>query len=94
MLQRSHIGRRYYVRGRVQGVGFRSFVERVAQELRLDGYVKNRADGSVEVYASGPSTRLDELKQRLWEGPGLAKVDNIEEHKCEAGQRSGFGVEY
>ena len=94
MARRPHIGRRYYVHGRVQGVGFRYFVQRAGRELGLDGYAKNRADGSVEVYASGPEERLSELKQLLWEGPGLARVDRIEEHESEAAQRTGFGVEY
>jgi acylphosphatase len=90
----SPIGRRYVVHGRVQGVGFRYFVERVAQQLDLDGYVKNRADGSVEVYASGKTERLSEFRKRLWSGPSMARVENIEEHDTEAGQRSGFRVEY
>ena len=94
MAQSSHIGRRYYVRGRVQGVGFRYFVQREALKLGLDGYAKNRADGSVEVYASGPPDRLSELKQRLWAGPGLSRVDSVEEQQTEAKQRTGFGVEY
>jgi acylphosphatase len=94
MAKNLHIGRRYYVFGRVQGVGFRYFVQNQAQDLGLDGFVKNRADGSVEVYASGPESRLEELKQRLWAGPGLSRVDNVEEHEAEAGQRSGFHVEH
>jgi acylphosphatase len=87
------IARRYHVSGRVQGVGFRYFVQRAAQELGLKGYVKNRADGTVEAYASGTSERLDAFKRRLWEGPGLSRVDNVEEHEAEPGQRTGFGVE-
>lgn len=94
MARSSPMARRYVVQGRVQGVGFRYFVERTAQQLALDGYVKNRADGTVEVYASGKAEQLSELKRRLWMGPGLARVDNVEEHESEAGQRSGFGVEY
>lgn len=94
MAVQDHAGRRYYVHGRVQGVGFRYFVLAAAQELELDGYVKNRADGSVEVYASGPPKRLGELKQRLRSGPGLARVDNVEEQLAEPGERTGFSVEH
>ena len=94
MARVSPIGRRYVIHGRVQGVGFRYFVERAAQQLDLDGYVKNRADGSVEVYASGRTEQLSELRRRLWSGPGLARVENVEEHDTEAGQRSGFRVEF
>jgi acylphosphatase len=94
MAKNLHIGRRYYVHGRVQGVGFRYFVQNEAQQFSLEGYAKNRADGSVEVYASGPAGRLEKLKQRLWEGPGLSRVDNVEEQEAEAGQRNGFRVEH
>ncbi|MEX2303317.1 MAG: acylphosphatase [Bryobacterales bacterium] len=87
------IARRYYVSGRVQGVGFRYFVQRAAQELGLQGYVKNRADGTVETYASGTPERLEAFKKRLWEGPGLSRVDNVQEHDAEPNQRTGFGVE-
>jgi acylphosphatase len=93
MARSSPKGCRYVVRGRVQGVGFRYFVERVAQHLGLDGYVKNRADGSVEVYASGPPEQLSELKRRLWTGPALARVDNVDEHETDPAQRLGFRVE-
>jgi acylphosphatase len=94
MGRRSPVARRYVVHGRVQGVGFRYFVERAALDLGVDGYVMNRADGTVEVYASGREEQLSDLKQRLWTGPGLARVDNVEEHESEPGRRSGFGVEF
>jgi acylphosphatase len=87
------IARRYYVSGRVQGVGFRYFVQRAAQELGLQGYVKNRADGTVETYASGTPERLETFKKRLWEGPGLSRVDNVREQDAEPGERTGFRVE-
>jgi len=58
MGRKSPSARTYVVHGRVQGVGFRYFVERVARQLGLDGYVKNRADGTVEVYASGRAEQL------------------------------------
>jgi acylphosphatase len=91
---RTTIGRRYIVHGLVQGVGFRYFVEREARRLGLDGYVKNRADGTVEVYASGRVEQLGALQQLLARGPGSARVDNVEEHESEPGQRTGFGVEF
>ncbi len=94
MTPKSPAARRYVVHGRVQGVGFRYFVEREARRLGLDGYVKNRADGTVEVYASGSEKQVSELKSLLWTGPGLARVDNVEERESEAGQRSGFRVEF
>ena len=80
--QQLELGRRYVVRGRVQGVGFRFFVERVARQLGLGGYVKNLRDGHVEVYAIGTAEQLSELKRRLVEGPRAARVERIEEEEA------------
>lgn len=73
------IARKYEISGRVQGVGFRFFVERWANQLGLRGYVKNRGDGSVEVYAIGEAEALEELKLQLAEGPRSARVNSLEE---------------
>ncbi len=70
--------RRYVVTGRVQGVGFRWFVEREARALELGGWVRNRADGSVEVLASGTNQQLNALYDKLKEGPRASRVDNVE----------------
>ncbi|MFZ5785839.1 MAG: acylphosphatase [Acidobacteriota bacterium] len=66
--------RRYIVEGRVQGVGFRYFVVREAQALGLSGWVRNMADGRVEVLAAGDDSALEVLAGRLWEGPRSARV--------------------
>jgi acylphosphatase len=66
------------VHGDVQGVGFRYFVQHRAIRLGLRGYVRNRADGTVEVVAEGPRARLDELLQSLRRGPGGAYVSDVE----------------
>lgn len=71
--------RRYRVRGRVQGVAFRAFVRKNALSLGLDGWVRNRVDGSVEVMASGPTASLDDLRRLLEKGSRWSRVDNIEE---------------
>jgi len=71
--------RRYIVRGRVQGVGFRWFVEREAYLLGVSGWVRNNADGSVEVLAMGTRDQLAGLRARLREGPRAARVDEVEE---------------
>src|SRR4029077_17252431 len=73
--------RRYLVRGRVQGVGFRWFVEREAHILGVAGWVRNNADGSVEVLAIGSSEQLSGLSSRLRSGPRAARVDDVEEHE-------------
>jgi acylphosphatase len=74
--------RRYVVRGRVQGVGFRWFVEREAHILGIVGWVRNKADGSVEVLAMGTRDQLNGLRSRLREGPRAARVDDIEEFEA------------
>ena len=65
------------VYGRVQGVFFRSFVERYAISQRLCGFVRNLPDGSVEVIAEGEEDKLKKLEDELWKGPPLARVDNV-----------------
>lgn len=70
--------RRFLVRGRVQGVGFRWFVEREAQMLGLAGWVRNNHDGSVEVLAQGTRDQLLGLHSRLREGPRAARVDSVD----------------
>jgi acylphosphatase len=70
--------RRFVVRGRVQGVGFRWFVEREAHILGIAGWVRNNSDGSVEVLAHGTRDQLLGLRSRLRQGPRAARVDAVE----------------
>jgi acylphosphatase len=70
--------RRFLVRGRVQGVGFRWFVEREAHILGIAGWVRNNHNGSVEVLAHGTRDQLSGLHGRLREGPRAARVDAVE----------------
>ena len=65
------------VSGRVQGVGFRWFVEREAAKLGITGWVRNRDNGSVEVMATGTREQLSALHGRLREGPRAARVDDV-----------------
>ena len=85
--------KRYFVRGRVQGVGFRYFVERIATELKLTGYTRNLDDGRVEVYAAGSPANLAELSQRLWKGPRFADVRSVEEQDAAVRHYSTFRIE-
>jgi acylphosphatase len=66
------------VHGDVQGVGFRYFVQRRAQQLGLRGWVRNNDDGTVELVAEGTRRQLEDLKRALEEGPRLARVDRVE----------------
>lgn len=70
--------RRFVVRGRVQGVGFRWFVEREAHILKVAGWVRNNPDSTVEVLAQGTREQLAGLHSRLREGPRAARVDAVE----------------
>ena len=70
--------RRFLVRGRVQGVGFRWFVEREAFLLQISGWVRNNPDGTVEVLAQGTREQLAGLHSRLREGPRAARIDEVE----------------
>jgi len=73
------IARTFVISGRVQGVGFRYFAERVANQLGIHGYVKNLDTGSVEVYAIGDENALEQFKRHLAEGPRSARVSGIDE---------------
>ena len=73
----------YRVRGRVQGVGFRWFVEREAQTLGIAGWVRNRSDGTVEVLAQGTREQLFSLRSKLQQGPRASRVDDLEEVESE-----------
>ena len=70
--------RRYVVRGFVQGVGFRHAMRREAQRLGLHGWVRNRADGTVEAVAVGADVWLDALLRWAHHGPPAAHVDAVE----------------
>ena len=71
--------RRFVVTGRVQGVGYRNFVERMAGKVGVDGYVRNRRDGSVEVFAMGKPELLKQLRAALERGPMMSCVDAVAE---------------
>ena len=70
---------RWRVRGRVQGVGFRWFTREAARELGVVGRVRNLADGTVEIEAAGPGPVLEQLKERVRQGPRGGRVDTLEE---------------
>ncbi|PYV35280.1 MAG: acylphosphatase [Acidobacteria bacterium] len=77
--EQGQVAKRYVISGRVQGVGYRFFAEQHARELGVRGYVMNRSDGCVEVYAIGSAAALEELKRRLAKGPLSARVTGFEE---------------
>lgn len=81
----------FLVRGRVQGVGFRWFVQREASALQLSGWVRNTEDGHVEVVARGEPEVLDSLRRALRRGPRGSRVDGITEHELDAKEGENLG---
>ena len=75
---------RFWVSGRVQGVGFRWYARRAAQDLGLTGRVRNLPDGRVEVAAVGDPEALNAFRARLREGPPGARVTRLEEEEMSA----------
>ena len=75
--------RRFIVRGRVQGVGFRWFVESEAHKLAIAGWVRNNSDGAVELLAIGTAAQLAALQAKLQQGPRAARVDRVEQSEAE-----------
>ena len=65
------------VKGKVQGVSFRWFTVRAGRELGLNGYAKNRADGTVEVQAVGRKVDCDSLIDQVKQGPAMSQVDDV-----------------
>ena len=65
------------ITGRVQGVGYRAWVEREAERLRLTGWVRNRRDGSVEAVFKGQEDAVVRMLDECWRGPRGAKVENV-----------------
>lgn len=85
--------RLWYVRGRVQGVGFRYFAQRAASELGITGYARNLDDGRVEVYAVGPREKLEEMAALLYRGPRWADVRGVDEQEAAVHEHTDFDIE-
>ena len=71
------IKKRFRIYGHVQGVGFRYFTCQYALKIGVTGFVRNLADGSVEVIAVGSESQIDALDAWLQEGPRTAIVDDV-----------------
>jgi acylphosphatase len=91
----SRVARKFSIRGDVQGVGYRFFAQRAAARHQVVGYVRNMADGAVEVLAEGPSGNVDAFKHDLATGPRFSVVEQVEEVNLEpTGAHSSFRIEY
>jgi acylphosphatase len=89
------VARRYFVRGNVQGVGYRAFAVMAGKSAGVDGWTRNLDDGRVEVYAVGDPVRLSNLEGQLRMGPRWADVRGVEasEDVVDAKIR-GFQIRY
>jgi len=85
--------RRYVIAGRVQGVGFRWFAHDAAAREGLHGWVRNLADGSVEIVVEGDRESIDRLEAAVRRGPPAARVERIEvELMAPEGRVTGFEI--
>jgi acylphosphatase len=85
--------RRYLISGRVQGVGFRWFVEREAASIGITGWVRNCENGDVEVMATGTREQHISLRGKLQQGPRAARVDQVAESPASLVQGKSFRIE-
>lgn len=83
---------RVIIRGTVQGVGFRYWTEAAAVDLGLAGWVRNRADGTVEAVFSGRPDAVEEMLERCRDGPPSASVKDAETREGEPPPSPGFSV--
>ncbi|MGQ0659238.1 acylphosphatase, partial [Sphingosinicella sp.] len=84
------IARRLIVHGRVQGVWYRGWAVDVARALGLNGWVRNRRDGTVEILAAGAEDAIDAFVARCREGPPAAHVQRVEVEETEEAAPTGF----
>jgi len=83
---------RCLIAGRVQGVYYRAATAERAQSLQLDGWVKNLADGRVEVVAAGVPAAITALASWLWQGPPAARVESVYLEEWLEAVPAGFAI--
>jgi acylphosphatase len=71
--------RQVMITGRVQGVGYRAWVEHRARAHDLEGWVRNRRDGSVEALFAGPAGEVSDMVERCRRGPSSARVESVKD---------------
>jgi len=84
------IARIIRITGRVQGVMFRDWTVQAARAIGVSGWVRNRTDGSVEVYAAGEPALIDRLVDRLHEGSPASRVDRVDAWDAQMQPVDGF----
>ena len=86
----SEIAVRVRIEGRVQGVWFRGWTAAEATARGLDGWVRNRTDGTVEALFSWPAEAVEEMVEACWEGPSAARVTGVAASPADVPGESGF----
>jgi acylphosphatase len=84
--------RKYIIHGRVQGVGFRYFVRKIADAFDITGKVRNTPDGSVEIVATGTQENLRSFKEQIEIGPGGSRVDRVVVEELDVMRFKGFEI--
>ena len=88
------VARKFFIRGMVQGVGYRYFAQRSAARHQIRGYVRNLDDGRVEALAQGPEPSVEAFKHDLTAGPTYSSVEEVEEIVLEPNKTySSFRIE-
>lgn len=80
------------IRGRVQGVGFRYSLAKLARSLRLAGWTRNALDGTVEAHCEGQKENIEKLRVWLRTGPPLARIDSVDYREAEVNGFSNFSI--
>lgn len=91
-MEGTRVRRHLVVRGRVQGVAFRAATLQEARRIGIDGWVRNRADGSVEAVLEGPAEDVARLEAWCGHGPEWAEVSRIEARDEPAEGLRGFAI--
>jgi acylphosphatase len=87
------VARRYVIAGRVQGVGFRWFAHDAAAREGVHGWVRNLANGSVEIVVEGDAPSIDRLEAAVRRGPSSARVERFDvEDLAPTGRTAGFEI--
>lgn len=82
--------KRLVIAGRVQGVGYRDWMQQAARALGVSGWVRNRVDGSVEALVAGEVAAVEELLRLCRRGPRMAEVVSIDEEMADPPDHPGF----
>ena len=90
VLSDGQIARRLRITGRVQGVAYRAWTVETARRLGLNGWVRNRSDGSVEALAVGPVSAVEDLIERCRQGPSMARVEDVAVEEAQGIVANGF----